>query len=326
MVAAILAQTGAKIIPVHGMRRTKNGWECDCLSGARWFAERNGTPVQPCLMPAKKPRLTDWPNLATTDVRQIFEWASDQHGGKSTTNFSAVTGGGSGVWVLDIDGALGFESLDAVQAEIGVLPKTWASISGSGQGAHLWWRLPSGVVVRNSANQLAPKIDVRGENGQIVLPGSRHKSGNRYMWAEGCAPDETELVEAPPALLKMALDACKKTREQQPANTASRSARAQRQACSRPQSYRPGSGKRAIIGDGPGGGGFHGPINSLACSYFRQLGPDADHDKLKVVLTEFIGKAPTGSHREPGYVARYLDPAYLDAAIESARAFILEKN
>lgn len=322
MVAGGLTRAGIAVIPVHGVIKTATGYECDCQPGARWRAKKDGLDALACTMPGKMPRLKDWPNQATTDLQQIVKWVSPRERGKPTSNFAAVTGPKSAIWVLDIDGEQGFDSLRELLAAIGVLPKTWTTNSGSGKGAHYWWRLPAGVVVRNSANKLAPKIDVRGLHGQIIVPGSMHYSGNRYMWAEGCAPDETDLVEAPEALLNLALEACKKTQRQQPQSRVTPK-RAQRVVHSQPQGRRGGKGVFGVIGDGPGRHGFHAGINMVACSFFAQFREAADLDLLKATLIDAISNAPT-IDREPNYAARYLDPARLDAAIESARAFILE--
>jgi hypothetical protein len=255
LVAASLARNGFKVMPVHGMIPTRDGVECDCHPSARGYAKKQRMPFVPCTMPGKMPRLRKWPEFASSDLPQICVWVK----GKPSSNFAVVTGTRSRVWVLDIDGAAGFESLDAIQGKIGPLPKTWTSISGSGSGAHYYWRLPDGVVVRNSANALASKIDVRGESGQIILPGSMHKSGNRYCWAEGCAPDETELVEAPPALLSMALEACKKTRTQPPLKGVLRPRSAKSGQATAFGRGRPAKGIFGIIGDGPGGRGSTSP-------------------------------------------------------------------
>jgi len=42
-------------------------------------------------------------------------------------------------------------------------------------------------------------IDQKGRGGYAVIAGSYHKSGKRYYWADGCAPDETPLATFPPA-------------------------------------------------------------------------------------------------------------------------------
>jgi hypothetical protein len=37
-------------------------------------------------------------------------------------------------------------------------------------------------LIRNSAGRIAPKIDVRGEGGYVIVPPSIHPSGQPYTW------------------------------------------------------------------------------------------------------------------------------------------------
>ena len=60
------------------------------------------------------------------------------------------------------------------------------------------------LFLRNSVGKLAPGVDVRGEGGQVVYPGSVHpETGKVYRWAEGLSPDEVGLAEFPTHLLEM---------------------------------------------------------------------------------------------------------------------------
>jgi predicted P-loop ATPase len=65
-------------------------------------------------------------------------------------------------------------------------------------GFHLYFLMPTDVVVRNSSNKLGPGIDIRGEGGFVVGPGSPHKNGGVYE-----VLDDFPLVEAPPWLLEL---------------------------------------------------------------------------------------------------------------------------
>ena len=55
--------------------------------------------------------------------------------------------------------------------------------------------------MRNSAGQLGPGLDVRGEGGYIVTPASTHVSGRRYEWDAARTPDDTPLAPVPAWLL-----------------------------------------------------------------------------------------------------------------------------
>lgn len=111
--------------------------------------------------------------------------------------FGIATGHRSNIWVLDVDPKNGgFESLQALEAKYGPLPKTLSVVTGSG-GAHYYFTYP-GPDFRNTAHILGPGLDTRGDGGYVVGPGSLHKSGQRYRWMVG--PDDSPVV-APPAWL-----------------------------------------------------------------------------------------------------------------------------
>ena len=64
---------------------------------------------------------------------------------------------------------------------------------------------PEGRTIRNSAKRLGPKLDTRGEGGYVVVPPSRHPSGNLYQWAPDRSPASVP-PEAAPAWLVDLLD------------------------------------------------------------------------------------------------------------------------
>jgi len=94
-------------------------------------------------------------------------------------NVAIVTGAVSGVVVLDGDS---LEALAWLTRHVPYSP--WQSRTA--RGYHLFFRHPGGRVpnrikMRLSTGQLA--IDVRGDGGFVVGPGSTHHSGVRYQWA-----------------------------------------------------------------------------------------------------------------------------------------------
>lgn len=101
---------------------------------------------------------------------------------------------GSGVFVVDLDGP------DAMDA--------WIALGGSAdtltvetpRGAHLYFAHP-GFPVATSAGVLAKGIDVRGEGGFVVGPGSPHRSGGAYELLNDVPP-----VAAPEWLLSWLRD------------------------------------------------------------------------------------------------------------------------
>ncbi len=58
------------------------------------------------------------------------------------------------------------------------LPPTFSYKTGKPDGIHLWFW--SDKRISNSVGLLAPKVDIRGENGYVVVPPSRHQTGNIY--------------------------------------------------------------------------------------------------------------------------------------------------
>lgn len=111
-------------------------------------------------------------------------------------NIGVVTGRPSGVWVLDVDpGNGGDDSLAALEAAHGELPRTLTVRTGSG-GRHFYWLMPDdGSEVTNARGALPPGIDVRGTGGQVVAPPSVSGVGP-YVEAELTPP-----VQAPAWLL-----------------------------------------------------------------------------------------------------------------------------
>jgi hypothetical protein len=80
--------------------------------------------------------------------------------------------GPAGMFALDVDvknGACGDDELDALEAQYGKLPETVRVVTASG-GAHIWLAKPNGQKI--SSAMLAKGIDVRGDNGFVVAPGT----------------------------------------------------------------------------------------------------------------------------------------------------------
>ncbi len=120
---------------------------------------------------------------------EIEKWIQEFPG----CNWGVVTGGISGVIVLDVDGKAGARSLK----ECGDLPITWETTTG--RGAHLWFRHP-GEDIR-SAVELMPGLDVRADGGYVVVPPSVHESGQPYVWEH--APWDTPIADAPSSVLEL---------------------------------------------------------------------------------------------------------------------------
>lgn len=130
-----------------------------------------------CSSPGKHPRTHNGVNGASSDLDRIRVWASDF----PDANWALATGAPSGVAVIDIDaksGKNGYESFDSFIREARVaLPPTFVTHTGGG-GRH-WYFDTIGRKVRSRVNWL-PGVDVRGDKGYVLLPGSNHTSGGDY--------------------------------------------------------------------------------------------------------------------------------------------------
>lgn len=285
----------------------------------------------------KVPRGARWQDRATTDRDAVTKfWIGDgkypkNSAGKmySYPDASAVRNVNIAfperedceLFVLDIDGEAGKAALAALEADYGPLPQTWKSDTPSG-GLHLIFKA-AGVDIRKTASVIAPGVDIRGKNGQIVAPPSIHPNGGFYRWAEGCAPWECEVAEAPIWLRKLSFEATKGRAEGAGRGDQPKAKTKRKKASGAKPS---GSGWQKHldeIGDGECQKGFDAPINKTACAYFGQVGVDADAEPLKEALLDAILGAPCDDDRA---VSRYATDDYLDERIEGAREHIGEQD
>lgn len=96
---------------------------------------------------------------ATRDPLQVQAWAKRF----PSANVGIATGEASGIVVIDIDDMNALAQLN--------LPPTLTVTTGKGQ--HHYYRL-NGQAIPNSAGSLAKGVDVRGNGGYVVGPGSQH--------------------------------------------------------------------------------------------------------------------------------------------------------
>jgi hypothetical protein len=114
-------------------------------------------------------------------------------------NVGVVTGAVSNLVVLDVDPQHGGEdSLAALQAQHGPLPRTVEATTGGG-GRHCYFAHPGGHVPNRIG--IAPGLDLRGDGGLVVAPPSVHPSGRPYTWVPRGSPDELPLAPIPRWLL-----------------------------------------------------------------------------------------------------------------------------
>jgi hypothetical protein len=149
-----------------------------------------GLRVFPIVPRTKTPAIKDNLRLATIDDGIIGAWWRNLD-----FNIGIATGQGSGVWVLDLDGAEHEAWLRERESQHGVLPPTIEAITGKGR--HLYFKWPAGADIRNVQSR-EDLPDVRGEGGYILAPPSIHPSGRRYCWSVDSA---TAFADAPEWLI-----------------------------------------------------------------------------------------------------------------------------
>lgn len=156
---------------------------------ALWYASKARLPVFPlhaptaegcscgdpdCDSPGKHPRTRNGFKDATTNPRQIEElWTR-----WPDANIGIPTGATSGLFAVDIDPRNGGPADRAeIISSFGALPDTAEAVTGGG-GRHICFCYDGEPLPRT----LAPGIDIKGENGYIVVAPSLHPSGRRYQW------------------------------------------------------------------------------------------------------------------------------------------------
>ena len=139
----------------------------------------------------KIPRIKDWTNQATNDIKKAREWFENKK-----SNIGVLTGKKSGFWVLDVDGEEGMETLRRLEKEYGELPETITQITGSG-GYHFLFEYDERV--NTGTARFLPGLDIRTDGQQIVVYPSVHPSGSKYEWevneAERIAKSPEWLIE-----------------------------------------------------------------------------------------------------------------------------------
>jgi hypothetical protein len=181
--ARAFARRGIRCLPLHKPILSADGCRCSC-----------GEIKCPSI--GKHPRLSY--SAASVDPTVLQSW----FGSSMDANLGLLTGAASGIVVLDVDPRHGGDdALRSLTGKHGDLPETWRFLTG-GAGEHIVFSAPAGVAVPNSAGLLGEGLDVRGERGLIVGPGSVHASGRRYEISVDHHPADVDLAAVPAWLLE----------------------------------------------------------------------------------------------------------------------------
>ena len=114
---------------------------------------------------------------------------------RSATGVGFATGTVSGIWVLDLDSEEAERRWETMQDEHGERIATVTAKTG--KGFHVYFKMPPGRDIRNSAGKVGPGIDVRGTGGYVVLPPSAHPDGGVYEWVRDRSPDDFPVAVTP---------------------------------------------------------------------------------------------------------------------------------
>lgn len=109
-------------------------------------------------------------------------------------HIGAITGAGSGYFVVDLD--TGWTDEDRAKLK---MPPTLMAKTPSG-GLHYYFKHPGGSFRTKTRANVLPHIDVRGDGGFIVLPPSAYPDGRTYEWLNDLpialpSPETLALVE-----------------------------------------------------------------------------------------------------------------------------------
>lgn len=122
----------------------------------------------------KVPHLGAWQSLPPVDEDTVRDWVD------AGFNLGLRCGVDSGVIVIDDDQAKN----NVPEAERWVPPPTNLIVETPTGGRHYYYHAPD-PCPGNSASKLAPYVDVRGQGGQVVYPGSAHPVVHRpYRWVD----------------------------------------------------------------------------------------------------------------------------------------------
>ena len=171
-----------------------------------------GLQIVPGKMPVKggtwkTPALASWTEFQENLIPQatIDRWYSPGGEHASRQNMGIITGRCSGnVFVVDLDDQKGPDAQAWWHGLIelhnnGMDLETVEQRTGGG-GRQKLFRAPMDWVA--PTNKTVIHIDIRGQGGFAMMPGSIHESGRCYEWLAGCAPWEMPITSAPEWLLE----------------------------------------------------------------------------------------------------------------------------
>lgn len=162
------------------------------------LSEELGAPVFPVRVQpdpglpgktTKKPLVRNWQNGGAASTPDGIEALFAQH--PQATHVGIQTGR---LLLVDLDGE---NALQWWRDHADILPPTRTQKTQRENGRHLFYRLPSGIDLRNSASQIAPGVDIRASGGFAC------------DWSLQYPPSDVEVVDATPELIELIRNAGK---------------------------------------------------------------------------------------------------------------------
>jgi len=145
-----------------------------------------GIDTFPCDPASKRPLVKGWRETADEDTRSR-QWQRFPHA------MPGLDCERTGVVVIDcdktdeVDGEANFRELcNSVGVSLTHVP----CVSTPRGGRHFYFARPSKGGVKNSAGSIARGVDVRGDGGFVVAPGSVRADGRRYHTVEPASLDD----------------------------------------------------------------------------------------------------------------------------------------
>jgi hypothetical protein len=156
-----------------------------------------GFRVFPLVPSEKVPAVREFFTVASADAKRVEAmWREPVSGEPRNNNIGILCG--EGFFVLDVDTkneAGGMASLEFL-VDIGLDTNTLTADTPSG-GQHLFYKIPEGVYVGNSARKIGSGLDIRGWHGFVVGAGSVTDKG-AYAWRL-----DAPMLDAPDFLIEM---------------------------------------------------------------------------------------------------------------------------
>ncbi len=151
--------------------------DLNMVGAALQYAEK-GWPVFPCSTWDKSPLTPHGFKDATKDPEKIKRRFA------AGAMIGVPTGKRIGAFVLDINPPAGRDMswcIRELELTIGTIPRGKQTMTPN--GAHLWFRMPDTVEIRNRGPLLCGAIDcIRGEGGYVIVPPSVKHDGKQYSW------------------------------------------------------------------------------------------------------------------------------------------------